>query len=81
MADLIVTVALLGVAFLGFFWWRVRIGFGERVAGFASAILATSAGWLTYSHIAVTDLPMAALFSAALLLSLPWIERGETRRF
>jgi 4-amino-4-deoxy-L-arabinose transferase-like glycosyltransferase len=40
-------------------------------------MLATSAGWLTYSHVAVTDLPLAAFFSAAVLLSLPWVARGD----
>lgn len=70
-------VALLSVSFLVFFWWRLRVEWDERVAWYASAMLATSAGWLAYSHVAVTDLPLAALFSAAVLLSLPYIARGE----
>jgi len=70
-------VALLSLAFLAFFWWRMRIEWGTRVALLASAMLATSAGWLAYSHVAVTDLPLAAFFSAAVLLSLPWIARRE----
>ena len=72
-------VALLSVAFLAFFWWRLRIEWDERTAYFATAMLATSAGWMTYSHVAVTDLPLAAFFSAAVLLSLAWIARGENR--
>jgi len=72
-------VALLSLAFLVFFWWRVNGEWGARTASFATAILATSAGWLTYSEIAVTDLPLAVFFSAAVLLSLGWIARGETR--
>jgi 4-amino-4-deoxy-L-arabinose transferase-like glycosyltransferase len=72
-------VALLSVAFLTFFWWRVKIEWCERTAWFATAILATSAGWLTYSEIAVTDVPLAVFFSAAVLLSLGWVTRGETR--
>lgn len=72
-------VALLSVAFLAFFWWRLRIEWGVRTASYATAMLATSAGWLTYSHVAVTDLPLAAFFSAAVLLVLPWIARGEVR--
>ncbi len=71
-------VALLGVAFLGFFWWRVFTGWGSQVATYAATILATSAGWLAYSHAAVTDIPVSVFFSAALLLALPWVERGET---
>ncbi len=72
-------VALLSLAFLAFFWFRVRKEWGGRVALYSTAILATSAGWLTYSEIAVTDLPLAAFFSAAVLLSLPWVARGERR--
>ncbi len=65
-------VALLSLAFLAFFWWRLRLEWDARVASFATAMLATSAGWLTYSHIAVTDLPLAVFFAAAVLLALPW---------
>ena len=70
-------VALLGLGFLVFFWWRLRIEWGARVASYATAMLATSAGWLTYSHVAVTDLPLSAFFAAAVLLSLPWLGRGD----
>jgi 4-amino-4-deoxy-L-arabinose transferase-like glycosyltransferase len=71
-------VAILSLLFLWFFWWRLRIGFGARVAAYATAMLATSAGWLAYSHVAVTDVPMAVFFSAAVLLSLPWVARADT---
>jgi 4-amino-4-deoxy-L-arabinose transferase-like glycosyltransferase len=70
-------VALLSLAFLAFFWWRLRREWDVRVASYSTAMLATSAGWLTFSHIAVTDLPLAAFFGAAVLLSLPWVARGE----
>ena len=63
-------VALLSVAFLAFFHFRLRHIFDERVANYATAILATTAGWLAYSHVAVTDLPVSAFFSMAVLLSL-----------
>jgi 4-amino-4-deoxy-L-arabinose transferase-like glycosyltransferase len=72
-------IALISVAFLILFYWVLRREFGDNAAGFATAILATSAGWLSLSHIGVTDLPMSAAFSAALLLSLGWIERQERR--
>jgi len=62
-------VALLSVAFLAFFWWRLKIEWDARAASSSTAILATSAGWLAYSHVAVTDLPLAAFFTAAVLLS------------
>ena len=43
-------------------------------------MLGTSAAWLGCSFIGTTDLPMAATFSAAMLLSLDWIETGNRRR-
>jgi 4-amino-4-deoxy-L-arabinose transferase-like glycosyltransferase len=61
-------VALLSLAFLAFFWWRVKSIWGDTTATWATALLATSAGWLAYSHIAVTDVPLAVFFSAAVLL-------------
>lgn len=70
-------VSLLSLAFLAFFWWRLRIEWDSGVAFCSTAMLATSAGWLTYSHIAVTDLPLAVFFCAAVLLSIPWIARRE----
>lgn len=70
-------VALLSVAFLAVFFWRLRIEWDESVAAIATSVVATSAGWLAYSHVAVTDLPLAAFFSAALLFALPWISRGD----
>ncbi len=63
-----VPVALLSAAFLLFFFVLLRREFGARAALFAAAILATSAGWLGYSHIAVTDLPLSATFAAGMLL-------------
>jgi 4-amino-4-deoxy-L-arabinose transferase-like glycosyltransferase len=72
-------VALFSAAFLVFFWWRLRREFGDTVAWMAALILATSAEWIGFSQIGATDLPMAAAFTAALLLALPWVARGETR--
>jgi 4-amino-4-deoxy-L-arabinose transferase-like glycosyltransferase len=63
-------VALLSVAFLWFFWLRLKRIFDGWVALCATSMLATTAGWLAYSHVAVTDLPLAALFSAAVLWAL-----------
>ena len=63
-------MALVSVAFLAFFWWRLRDLWDERVAACATAILATTGGWLAYSHVAVTDLPVAVFFTTAVLLSL-----------
>jgi 4-amino-4-deoxy-L-arabinose transferase-like glycosyltransferase len=68
-------VALLSLGFLAFFWFRLRRLFGLAEASYATAMLATSVGWLAYSHVAITDIPMAVLFSAALLSAL---ERENT---
>ena len=60
-------VAILSAAFILLFFHQVRREFGERAALYGTGILATSAGWLAYSHVAVTDIPLATTFSAALL--------------
>lgn len=70
-------VALLGFGFVVFFYFWGRREFGPAEALYATAVLATSAGWLTYSYVAVTDIPMSVFFCAALLLSFEWIEGGE----
>jgi 4-amino-4-deoxy-L-arabinose transferase-like glycosyltransferase len=73
-------VALFSVAFLIFFQCILRRSFGARAAWAATLILSTSAAWLGCSFIGATDLPMAAAFSAAMLLSLDWMETGDRRR-
>lgn len=60
-------VALASVAFLVYFFFALRRAFGGRAAWYSATILATSAGWLAYSHVAITDLPMSAAFAAAML--------------
>src|SRR5579863_1729904 len=73
-------VALLSLGFLGFYWWALRREFGPRAAWFATLGLGTCAGWVAYSQVGVTDLPLAATFSAAMLLALPWIAKGDARQ-
>jgi 4-amino-4-deoxy-L-arabinose transferase-like glycosyltransferase len=70
-------VALLAVAFLGFFWWILRREFDARTASFSTAILATSAAWIVSSQIGTTDLPLTVTYSAAMLLALPWVRRRD----
>lgn len=72
-------VAIFSVGFLIFFFYWVRREFGEPAAWRATAILATSAGWLAYSHVAVTDLPLSATFATAMLFALPWVRSGGRR--
>ncbi len=73
-------VAITSVGFLAFFFWRLRGAFGSAAALYGTAILATSAGWLAYSRVAVTDLPMTAAFAAAMLMSFEWLESGDRGR-
>jgi 4-amino-4-deoxy-L-arabinose transferase-like glycosyltransferase len=70
-------VALTSVAFLIYFFVVLKREFGDRAAWYSTAILATSAGWLAYSHIAVTDLPMSAAFAAAMLTIFPAPSRSR----
>jgi 4-amino-4-deoxy-L-arabinose transferase-like glycosyltransferase len=72
-------VTLLSVAFLALFCWILRREFGCLTAWMGTLILATSAGWCLYSQTGVTDIPLSATFSAAMLLALPWVASGEKR--
>jgi 4-amino-4-deoxy-L-arabinose transferase-like glycosyltransferase len=72
-------VAVLSLCFLAFFWWIVNREFGCQAASMASLILATSGEWIGFSQVGTTDLPLAATFSAAMLLALPWLARKDTR--
>ena len=67
-------VACISVAFLVFFFNWLRVEFNPFVGAVATALLATSAMWMGYSHVAVTDIPLGACFVAAVLLILPAIE-------
>jgi 4-amino-4-deoxy-L-arabinose transferase-like glycosyltransferase len=63
-------VALMSIAFLVFFYLSMTREFSRRTAIAATAILSTSAGWLAYSFVAVTDLPMSATLAAAMLIAM-----------
>ena len=62
--------ALISVAFLVFFYFTLAREFSPRMALAATAMLATSAGWMAYSFAALTDLPMSAALGAAMLIML-----------
>jgi 4-amino-4-deoxy-L-arabinose transferase-like glycosyltransferase len=64
-------VALLSLLFLGLYCIWVKREFEGTVAGVSIALLATSAGWLAYSSVGSTDLPLSVFFSFAVLLALP----------
>jgi 4-amino-4-deoxy-L-arabinose transferase-like glycosyltransferase len=63
-------VALASILFLLFFFKTLQREFSHRIAVAATAILATSAGWIAYSFVAVTDLPMTVTFAAAMLIAI-----------
>jgi 4-amino-4-deoxy-L-arabinose transferase-like glycosyltransferase len=63
-------VALISIIFLAFYAWALGRLAGARESAAATMMLASSAGWLAYSHVAVTDLPLAASFVTALLAGL-----------
>ncbi len=73
-------VALTAVAFLVFFWWILSREFGSRAAWLSTLILGTSGMWIGFSQSGVTDIPMTACYSAAMLLAIPWIARRDTRQ-
>lgn len=62
-------VALAALLFLLLYWWCLMREFGEPTAAASTGILATCGGWLLYAHVAVTDIPLAATFGAAMLLA------------
>ncbi|MCU1294998.1 MAG: phospholipid carrier-dependent glycosyltransferase [Bryobacterales bacterium] len=67
-------VALLSLIFLGLYFVLLDRQFGRPQAAFATAMLATSAGWLAYSELCLTDIPVAVFFSAAVLIVLPLLK-------
>ena len=71
-------VALIAVAFLVFYWWALRREFTCRAAWLATLILGSSGMWVAYSQNGVTDMPLAATYSAGMLLALPWVARRDT---
>jgi len=63
-------VAMASIAFLIYFFLALRREFGARAAFYATTILSTSAAWLAFSRVAVTDLPMSAAFAGTMLAVL-----------
>ena len=65
-------VALLCLAFLAFFHWRVRRSFGGETATVAACLLATAAGWVACADAGIVDAPLTVFVSGALLCLLDW---------
>lgn len=68
-------IALLSLAFLAACFVLVRREFSNEAAAVSTALLATSAGWITYSQLCLTDLPLAVFFSMAALSALPLLRQ------
>ena len=71
-----VPVAVLAALFLLLYWFAVHRLEDAASATCSTLILATSAGWLAFTQVAVTDIPLAVTFSAAVLLALLRIDGG-----
>jgi len=63
-------IAFASLAFLIFFGDVLSREFSPPIAAMATGILGTSIGWLAYSSVALTDLPMSAALGAAMLVAL-----------
>jgi len=72
-------LGLATVAFIVWFRFYLRRWLTDEQALLAACILATSAGWIAYTHVAVTDVPLSICFAVAMLVSLRWIEEGRWR--
>lgn len=66
-------VALFSLLCLAASYFLLRREFGSRAAAVSVTLLATSAGWLAYSDLCLTDLPMAGCFSLAVFAALPLV--------
>ncbi len=75
-----IPVALLSIGFLIAGFFLLRREFGGEAAFVSMTLLATSAGWLAFSQLGVTDLPMSVFFSLAVFLALPFLRRELRRR-
>ena len=71
-------VALLSLVFLAVSFRLVKNEFGVFAAAISVGMLATSAGWLAYSGLCLTDLPLAVCFSLAVFLALPLLRNSRT---
>ncbi len=73
-----IPVILLSLAFLVATFFLLRREFGETAAMLTTVSIATCAGWLAYSGLALTDVPLAVCFSLAVWIALP-IVGGDAR--
>lgn len=75
-----IPVALLSIGFLIATFYLVRREFGNEAAFVSTVLLATSTGWLAYSQLCLTDLPLSVFFSLAVFLALPLLRREPSHQ-
>jgi 4-amino-4-deoxy-L-arabinose transferase-like glycosyltransferase len=73
-------VALLSLSFLAAMFFLVKAAYGREIAGIAVVLLGSSAGWLAYSSLALTDLPLTVFYSLAILIALPLVGSRSTHQ-
>jgi 4-amino-4-deoxy-L-arabinose transferase-like glycosyltransferase len=64
-------VVALSLAFLAIAYALLRAEFGLKVAAISVVLLASSAAWIAFTDLSLTDLPLAVFFSLAAFLALP----------
>jgi 4-amino-4-deoxy-L-arabinose transferase len=73
-------VALLSLAFLGVAYALLQSEFGFHVGAVSIVLLASSAAWIAFTDLSLTDLPLAVFFSLAVFLALPLLRAEPDRR-
>jgi 4-amino-4-deoxy-L-arabinose transferase-like glycosyltransferase len=69
-------VALLALLFLLAWFLLMRREFGDRIAAVGTLLLSTSALWLVYGGLCLTDMPLSVFLSMEVALALPLL-RGK----
>jgi 4-amino-4-deoxy-L-arabinose transferase-like glycosyltransferase len=69
--------ALSGVLFLGLWYWFAARFYGEQAARWSCLILATSAGYIGFSHAAAMDMLLTTTLGAALVSYCLWEWEGS----
>ncbi|MBV9760249.1 MAG: phospholipid carrier-dependent glycosyltransferase [Acidobacteriaceae bacterium] len=64
-------VVLLSLVFLGASYALLLDEFGFKTAAVSTTLLASSAAWIAFTDLSLTDLPLAVFFSLAVFLALP----------
>jgi 4-amino-4-deoxy-L-arabinose transferase-like glycosyltransferase len=74
-------VALLALLFLFVWFLLMRQEFGDRIAAAGTLLLSTSALWLVYGGLCLTDIPLSVFFSMEVALALPLLRGEDDRKY